>query len=61
MAAHFQVLTQVHFADDLISTIKIDIDTADRQLETTEMKILKDHSFFHPENEDKIVNGNISH
>ncbi|XP_023724544.1 riboflavin kinase isoform X1 [Cryptotermes secundus] len=50
------------FTDDLISTIKHDIDTADRQLETAAMKIFKDHSFFQPESkEDKIVNGDTSH
>lgn len=48
--------------DDLICTIKNDIDTADRQLETAAMKIFKDHSFFQSESkEDKIVNGDISH
>jgi hypothetical protein len=55
---------EVHFifTDDLISMIKNDIDTADRQLETAAMKIFKDHSFFQPEiKEDKLVNGDISH
>lgn len=55
---------EVHFifTDDLISTIKNDIDTANRQLETAAMKIFRDHSFFQPESkEDKIVNGDTSH
>lgn len=48
--------------DDLISTIKIDIATANTQLEKAEMKKFKDHSFFQPEGkEDKIVNGVKSH
>jgi hypothetical protein len=61
---YFQLLTEVRiiFTDDLISTIKNDIDTADRQLETAAMKIFKDHSFFQPEIKgDKIVNGDMSH
>jgi hypothetical protein len=47
---YFQLLTQVRiiFTDDLISTIKNDIDTANRQLETYAIKILKDHIFFQP-------------
>lgn len=50
------------FTDDLISTIKTDIDTANIQLEKAEMKKLQDHSFFQLENkEDKIVNGVKSH
>lgn len=50
------------FTDDLISTIKIDIDTANSQLERAEMKKFKDHSFFESEGkEDKIVNGVKSH
>jgi len=52
----------VFFTDDLISTIKIDIDTANIQLEKTEMKKFQDHSFFQLENkDDKIVNGVKSH
>ncbi|GFG31173.1 hypothetical protein Cfor_00577 [Coptotermes formosanus] len=44
--------------DDLISTIKIDIATANAQLEKAEMKKFKDHSFFQSESkEDKTVNG----
>jgi hypothetical protein len=46
------------FTDDLISTIKIDIDSANIQLEKAEMKKFQDHSFFQLENkDDKIVNG----
>jgi hypothetical protein len=53
---------RIIFTDDLISTIKSDIDTADRELETAAMKIFKDHSFFQPEiEEEKIVNGDMSH
>ncbi|XP_021920418.1 riboflavin kinase isoform X4 [Zootermopsis nevadensis] len=45
--------------DDLITTIKNDIDTANRQLDTAEMKAFKDHAFFQSEIIDnKIVNGN---
>jgi len=48
--------------DDLISTIKTDIDTASIQLEKGEMKKFQDHSFFQLENKDnKIVNGVKSH
>jgi len=50
------------FTDDLISTIKTDIDTASIQLEKGEMKKFQDHSFFQLENKDnKIVNGVKSH
>jgi hypothetical protein len=50
------------FTDDLISTIKIDIDTANIQLAKAEMKKFQDHSFFQPETEeDKMVNGAKSH
>jgi len=50
--------TVFFFTDDLISTIKIDIDTANIQLEKAEMKKFQDHSFFQLENkDDKIVNG----
>jgi hypothetical protein len=52
----------IFFTDDLISTIKIDIDTANIQLGKAEMKKFRDHSFFQPESkEDKMVNGVKSH
>jgi len=48
----------IFFTDDLISTIKSDIDTANIQLEKAEMKKFQDNSFFQLENKDnKIVNG----
>jgi len=48
--------------DYLISTLKIDIDTANIKPEKEEMKKFQDHSFFQLENKDnKIVNGVKSH
>ena len=39
--------------DDLISTIKIDNDTANIQLEKTEMNKFQDHIFIQLENKDE--------
>ena len=48
--------------DDLIFTIKIDIDTANIKLERAEMKTIQDYGFFQLENKDgKIMNGVKSH